>query len=125
MPLTVFEISVSFAHSTDEGMREKTLSALFTAEDEAEALRSGVRFSENRLEALYTGKNSFYNDPKAFVCCIKLHPITIGAIDPEGHTSQARGFCIFEWKYDWPGSLEDTWNPFATKSKAERLHEDH
>lgn len=107
-PTTVnlFEIGVSIAFNTDEGMREKTLHCRFTAKDEADALRSGVRFGQDRLKCLYHDKGSLYEDPQAFICCYKLAHYSIGDIDNEGTMTERRSFPIFEWKYDYPGPFE-------------------
>ena len=77
--------------------REETaLKVEYTAQSHKEAVKAAVRFGHNRAKEFgWT------------FCCVKVGTFNPQPITPEGYYQQAFGGHFFEWKYDWPGTLED------------------
>lgn len=75
---------------------EKALTVEYTAESPKEAVKAAVRFAHNRAKVFGW----------TFVC-VKVGTFEPQPITPEGNYQQAFGGHFFEWKYDWPGTLED------------------
>ena len=81
--------------------RESSMKVLFTALDLNIAIRDGVRAAKN------INFNDLYPDENAYLCCVKIYRNYIGPINEKGESHEIRGFTVFEWKCDWPGSLQE------------------
>ena len=112
-----YEVFVAIAVSTDDGMRETPVKCLYTAPSFEDALESAINFGEDRLLNLYHADNSLYADKNAFIACYKVYTYSIG---PMNHSS-GRGFSIFEWKSDFPGTLQD-WIKSAIANHKDTQH---
>lgn len=95
---TCYDAHISMA-DPDNPRHERQMQFFLTAPNPVEAVRATYRRWEDRHKAVpeYFGE----------LWCIKLHHYTIGPVAEDGTTDSPRGMCIFEWKYDWPGTLEE------------------
>lgn len=76
---------------------ETSLPIEFKAEGWKKAVQDAVRFARNRERNLKGWK---------FVC-LKLGEFDPSPIEPDGSFVPSRRANFFEWKYDWPGTLEE------------------
>ena len=102
----LFEVMTCPVYRCDDGMREDSWTSLFVAEDRVDAIRAVTRYAarvNGNLPTLYPPPE--YHDPR--VGCIKVYPLDVGPIDSNGYIVSPRGMAIFEWKCDWPSTLEE------------------
>ena len=99
----LWELMVAMVYRTPDGLRERSVRCLCTATDLIDAAQSAKRYSE------WLHRNWLYgeNESDAFVGCIKVYPKRIGPVTESGAPEEALGWGAFEWKYDWPGSLDE------------------
>jgi hypothetical protein len=83
---------------------EKALLIQFEAKSPKDAVKDAARFGHNRARE-FGWK----------LCCIKVGRFEPQPIDPEGYFRQASQFGFFEWKYDWPGTLDERIEVFSEK----------
>ncbi len=99
------------AYLIQKGEGEHGLQQLYLAPNEVEAVRMAVAWGQERAKAL-----------EWFLGCIKVHHYIIHTPEPSGYIrSGAVPFYLFEWKYDWPGTLEQYVKSF--EENARRLKE--
>jgi hypothetical protein len=101
-PIKVYSAQTSYPYGSDEGMRELSLTIDYTASDPVDAIRAAIRFADDRVLNL-KGPDIYRG---MCVGCIKLSEKTVGPIEADGRTTTRAGFPFFEWKYDYPGTLE-------------------
>jgi hypothetical protein len=80
-----------------EPRRERASFIHFTAKNHKAAVESAIRFAKDREKVF---KDWTF-------CCLKVGLFVPGPIDPEGRLQPAAGGGFFEWKYDWPGTIEE------------------
>lgn len=103
----VFESAPAYAYRETEGksagqMFETSLRKQFLADSQYEAVVKAVAWAKERYESYM---KDAYN--KCFFSSIKVYLKSIGRIDENGKTLDGNnGVCLFEWKYDWPGTLD-------------------
>lgn len=78
-------------------LRERASDIIFKAKTRKEAVEAAVRFARNRERAF----------PEWRFSAIKVGEFTPRPIAADGALFPANGFFFFEWKYDWPGTLEE------------------
>ena len=105
-PITIFSAKVSFCFRDKQSgmMTESSHTIDFVSKNVKRAAKDAKTFAEDRLDALYTGENSFYQCKEAFIGCIKLFVKRIGPIT-DGRLNTFSGPAIFEWKCDHPWTL--------------------
>lgn len=83
----------------DEGDRrlETNLNIEFKAESRKKAVQAAVRFARDRRRTF----------PEWRFCCLKVGPFEPAPITPDGVLVPPRLANFFEWKYDWPGTIEE------------------
>jgi hypothetical protein len=77
--------------------RENAHTIEFKAESRKKAVEAAARFARNR-ERTFDGW---------VFCCVKVGIFDPEPIAPDGMLSQSHLPNFFEWKYDWPGTLEE------------------
>lgn len=83
-------------------MVETSLHQLFIADTFDEALATGVAFAQNRLDEIM--KDMY----KALgIGCIKIREKFIGRGQPSGMIDTAGTVPFFEWKCDYPGTMQN------------------
>ena len=102
----VFSAHSAFAYRETEGehkgmMLETSLSFQFTAPSYSDAIDSAIRWANNRFENVI--KDSY---SEAVLSSLKVRAVQIGPIDENGGGLPSSLGTFFEWKYDWPGTLE-------------------
>ena len=108
--MNIFEVDFGMVYRTPEGMRETGLRMLFEAEDEVQAVEQAVDWCHGRVDNL----KDMYDHPS--FGAIKVGSYTIGIYDPEKRQFETRrGFPFFEWKCDWPGTLDAYVESFKSK----------
>lgn len=113
MSCLLFQVSTSFPFLNEEKeWREYSKKEIFTAENEVDAVDSAIRWSKRTLE--HTVKD-WDGHPDSFIGCIKVYPKVVGEIDKDGVNTNRFGLSFFEWKYDWPGTLENYVEKFKGK----------
>lgn len=101
---------VRFVFPTDEGPRETSMMIEYLAESDGEALHSAVRFARDRERCFRDNKYSFSS--------LKTGRFQPDHIAQGGTFSQPRGWGFFEWKNDWPGSLDERIAAFVKERPA-------
>lgn len=76
---------------------ETSLNIEFKAENHKKAVQDAVRFARNRE---HTFEDWMF-------CCVKVGRFEPEPIMADGALMQASMPNFFEWKYDWPGTLEE------------------
>lgn len=97
-----FEVSVELV----ENNRGMNLHTLFLADSEAEAIKCGVAWAKNRSQNL-----------KQEIGAVSVCHYSISKPEPSGYIPLRRGFDIFEWKRDFPASLDE----YADHAQAKRV----
>ena len=87
-----------------KGQRVEThLTFRYLAKDGGEAIRMAVAHARERYQEYY--KDSYKN---CFLGSIKVGTESIGRIDMKTGTGSSSSMMpIFEWKYDWPETLDE------------------
>jgi len=102
--LHVYTAAPAWSYTEESGeRREHSLHVDFLEDSHAGAVEAAIVWAKERHEALMGdyGKNSVLSS-------IKVFEKRICRPDGNGHISTGLiGFSIFEWKNDWPGTLED------------------
>jgi hypothetical protein len=106
MIVEIYECCIYFVHDCyvrgGEKIRgEDSMNVLFTAPDQNAAIKDGVRAAER------INFSDLYPDENALLCCVKIYRKYIGPISEDGSSHEITCFPTFEWKYDWPGSLQE------------------
>lgn len=104
-PVIMFECNITTVYECDDGMRESSCSYAFIAENCIEAINSALRVTARADE----NKSNIYPKPfyrKPIIGCVVIYKITLFTVDKDGD-SNINKHRIFEWKYDWPGSLNE------------------
>ena len=110
-PLLVYNVSIGYVYLEEgEGMREHQHDIDFVAESHAEAIDAAVAWSQNRYEAYF--KDAYKN---CEIGSLKLYQKWIGIPEPSGFIPTHTWGCLFEWKYDWPGTLSQYVSEFKSK----------
>jgi hypothetical protein len=101
--MTFYTASFSFQDTNAlPDIRERSTDIRFRREDDSHRLAAlnAVSWYNNRHKAF----------PECFpeLWCLKLYLLHIPLILPDGSLSfHENGGCVFEWKYDWGGTIED------------------
>jgi len=106
-PMLFYSASVSYIVRIDDGLRERSGDHLFAAKDDLQALRA--------LSSLRGWCDKHYNQVFALtdhdyyrgVDCIKLSRLHIEPPMADGSCCGSGRSQFFEWKVDYPGTLED------------------
>lgn len=85
--------------------RERALFIHFQAKSHKEAVEDAIRFAKNR-EREFQGW---------VFSCLKVGRFQPTQIDAEGYYSSPNGFGFFEWKYDWPGTIDERVEAISVK----------
>jgi hypothetical protein len=115
IPLLVYVASVSYVYYDEDegGMRERSSDIEFVAENPATALDAACAWAKNRYEAVY---KEMYK--RCQIGGIRLYQKQIGVPEPSGYIpTHTVGFCMFEWKFDRPGTLELYVQEFKRKAE--------
>lgn len=110
-PIKVYSAHTSYPYGTDEGMREMSLTTDYMADNPVDAIRAAIRFADDRVLNL-RDTNTYRG---LCVGCIKVSEKTIGPIEADGRTTTRTSFPFFEWKFDFPGTLEQHVHVFEVK----------
>lgn len=95
-----FSATFEFATSEqEEGTASSTSLKAYVADGPEAAVRDAVRFWNGRREAMPEHFHQLY--------AIKVWFYWVGGIDAKGNSQSMTMGELFEWKYDFPGSLED------------------
>jgi len=103
----VFESSPAYAYRETGGnfagqMLETSLRKQFLADSRYEAVVKAVAWAKERYKNYM---KDAYN--QSFFSSIKVYIKSIGRIDENGNALDgSTGVLLFEWKYDWPGTLD-------------------
>ena len=106
--MNLYMIQVSFLITHEGEKREERLSTPIYAKDKHQAIDAAVFWANDRLQAI----DSFED-----IVCIKVFNYIISTWEPEPPliTAAMTTFRIFEWKYDWPSSLQETVDIFKER----------
>jgi hypothetical protein len=125
-PIIVYVASVSYVYYDEDegGMRERGSDIEFVtnlgskhfpirakAENHAAAVDAACAWAKNRYEAVY--KNML---KRCEIGCIKIYQKCIGVPEQSGYIPTHTLGCLFEWKYDWPGTQEQYVQSFKDKT---------
>jgi hypothetical protein len=103
--VAVYHLDVRYVYLSkepgDEGMREKSMTQYFIADNHYQAVVTAVAWAKGRFEAVI--KDS-YTD--ASIGSIKVGEYFIGELQPDNSISSGFALPFFEWKRDFPGTLE-------------------
>jgi hypothetical protein len=77
--------------------RERSSVIEFKAESQKKAVEAAARFARNRERAFREWT----------FCCVKVGVFAPAPIAADGALMQSHLPWFFEWKYDWPGTLEE------------------
>ncbi len=107
--MNLYTIQVSFLITIKGEKREERLSTPVFAKNKLQAIDAAVFWANNRLQAI---------DSFAEITCIKVFNYIISTWQPDIHlmTAAMTLSCIFEWKYDWPSTLEQTISIFKERN---------
>ena len=105
----VFTSQVSYVYQDrggewpgDNGMRETSLNTEFIASDPGEAIDMAVLHAQERLKNCMS---EMYE--KCSLGCIKVGTKVIARFAPDGATRTRNHAAFFEWKCDYPGTMQD------------------
>jgi hypothetical protein len=109
----VFVASPAYAYREKDGefagqMLEKQMDQEFIADSYGEAVKHAIAWAHNRFEAII---KDWYNE--SFFSSIKVYVKSIGRSQENGQLDTHNHGCFFEWKYDWPGTLEEYSNDWV------------
>ncbi len=106
--MNLYMIQVSFLITHEGEKREERLSTPIYAKDKLQAIDASVFWANDRLEIDFFEK----------ITCIKVFNYIISTWQPDIPlmTAAMSLSCIFEWKYDWPSSLEQTISIFKERN---------
>ncbi len=96
-PVPTYSIELEFYNSENEVCSSHIKA--FLAEDHKDAILSAIRFWEGRQRA--------YSEHFGKLLCLKVYRAQVGIINTKGELTSKTLWGIFEWKYDFPGSLPD------------------
>ena len=98
--MNLYTIQVHFLVTHEGEKREESLSTPIYAKDKHQAIDAAVFWANDRLQV----------DLFEEISCIKVFNYIISTWQPDIPlmTAAMSLSCIFEWKYDWPGTLEQT-----------------
>ncbi len=107
--MNLYTIQVSFLITIKEEKREERLSTPIYAANKHQAIDAAVFWANDRLQAI-----DFFEK----ITCIKVFNYIISTWQPDIPlmTAAMTLSCIFEWKYDWPSSLEQTISIFKERN---------
>ncbi len=100
--MNLYIIQVHFLITIKGEKREETLSTPIYAANKHQAIDAAVFWAKDRLQV-----NELQYEK---IVCIKVFNYIISTWKPDIPlmTAAMTLSCIFEWKYDWPSSLEQT-----------------
>ena len=105
LTLFCYEVHAYFLQRGEKG--EHGMEQLYCAVTDAEAVRAAVAWGNERATALGW-----------ILGCLKVHHYEIKTPEENGHIRSGRvPFHLFEWKYDWPGTLEQYVTAFEVEAK--------
>lgn len=84
-------------------MVEHKVPVTYRADTEKEAIQAAARFAEDRYINFFKDDELY---PQSKIGSLKVYPIRIGYINQGGHIEPQSDFCIFEWKMDFPCTLD-------------------
>lgn len=109
-PTLIYECSVAFvsgvkrwSHAMDQHFdctEESSLNMQYVAENLPDAIQAAVRWAYDR-------KKNFFTPPKHTLAAVKVWTKVIGPILDTGEALTRHQLPSFEWKYDYPVSLEE------------------
>jgi hypothetical protein len=107
--VAVYHLDVRYIYLSkepgDKGMREKSMTQYFIADNHYQAVVSAVAWAKGRFEAVI--KDSYKN---ASIGSITVGEYFIGDLQPDSRISSGYAGHFFEWKCDFPITLEDCMN---------------
>ena len=104
--IIIFVASPAYCYKEEKNiftdmMLERHLDQLFIADSYGEAVQQSLEYTLNRYEQYF---KDAYNE--CFIGSLKVFTKLIGRQLPDKRFATVSGGCFFEWKYDWPDSLE-------------------
>jgi hypothetical protein len=112
-PVVVYVARVSYVYLDEKCMRETSSSIDFLAKNANDAIDALVAWANNRYNAIY--KDMYKN---CEIGCLKLYQKQICQPETSGFiNTHTIGFVLFEWKYDWPGTLKSYIKSFKSSHK--------
>ena len=95
-------------------MRETHLDTRFLAHSYGKAVEDAVAHAHERYENYF--KHPSYKD--SFLSSIKVYLNIIQPMNDDGSTNGSSAGCFFEWKYDWPCSLDEAVESYLQTDQA-------
>lgn len=111
--VAIYHLDVRYVYLSDEGMREKSMTQYFIADNHYQAVVTAKAWAEGRFEAVI--KDTYKN---ASLGSLTVNEYFIGELQPDKRIATGHSIPFFEWKRDFPGTL-DEWMACA-KEKLER-----
>lgn len=97
----IYKAIPGYVYKEDDGsMVETKLSCQFIADTNGQAVQEAIAFSKDRFKNIY---KNYYKD--SFLGSLKVYLEHIAPLN-NGVITASKCMPIFEWKYDWPVSLE-------------------
>lgn len=112
---TCFHVSIGLVYPTEKGLREMQLEQHFLAPSNADALRAAVAWAREREKAL-----NLTPGEKHLFSSIRVGSWSILAPEQNGFIKSGYNGYFFEWKIDWPGTLDEYVAMASTRMKARR-----
>jgi hypothetical protein len=99
-------------------MFETSLRKQFLADSRYEAVINAVAWAEERYKNYIK-----YAYNQCFFSSIKVYIKSIGRLKENGESIDGNtGICLFEWKYDWPGTLASYIKAFDKPETREKFN---
>jgi len=112
MSVEAYEVDFELTYIGEAGGRVGTsLRQIFLADDDVQAVWQSVEWCEERTRVL----GDVY--AQAVFGAVKVHGFTVGEYDPirKAFLTRRHFMPIFEWKCDFPGTLQEYVEAFAAK----------
>lgn len=100
--LQIFRVDIALVNGEQEV--EQGMDIIFAAESEAEAVKAGIRWAQNRLLVM---RENMLHRPLLCVGCIKVRHFVIVKPKPDGYIPSSNCEPFFEWKYDTASTTLD------------------
>jgi hypothetical protein len=115
--MDVYVASPAYVFPCGQEYRETNLSIEFLADNDVEAVKQARDWAFNRLEAVM---KAMY--PGCFLGSLKVYTKRIGRACADGYIDTYTIWCVFEWKHDWPSTLEQSMESVFARVPLETGH---
>ena len=102
--MKTYYASPAFLYNHKGRRYERSLPIRFLAENDVEAIRAAIRFARNRAMAFDWECGS-----------LKVAALILMPIAASGYLGSHEGVTFFEWKCDWPGTIDGHVEAFRNK----------